>query len=174
MADTEKYDFDLTDYGTTGWNGILKGSIEDVDSHLHTRFLATLGETVAIGDALYLKSDGKYWKAKAAAAMLPCDGFALEAGNADDEIRAQRIGPMDKPASAATLTIGDKVYLDGTTAGAITQTKPTAFSQALGRAIAADEIFVWVEDVIPIHFGTADPPTPTDYPDGTIYIKYTA
>ena len=65
MSTTEKYDLDLTDYGLTGWNSILKGSIEELDEHLHTRIMATLGETVAIGEVVYLKSDGKYWLARA-------------------------------------------------------------------------------------------------------------
>lgn len=174
MSDTEKYDFDLTDYSTTGWNGILKGSIEDVDTHLHTRILATYGETIAIGDPVYLKSDGKYWKAKAAAAMIPCAGLALEAGSADDEKRIQRIGPMAAAATWGTLTVGGKLYVSSATAGFLTHTKTALFSQAVGRAFSAATIFVWIEDVLIVHYGTADGPTPTNYDDGIIYLKYTA
>lgn len=172
MSTTEKYDLDLTDYGLTGWNAILKGSIEELDEHLHTRIMATIGETVAIGEVVYLKSDGKYWLAQAGATTLPARGIVLEVGNADDEIRIQRVGPLE--VSGWSWSIGVKVYVDPTTPGALTQTQPTAFAQAVGIAIATNQIFLWFEDVNPIHYGTADPSTPTNYPDGTLYIKYTA
>lgn len=171
MSTTDKYDWDLTDYGTSGWNGIIKSLTQDLDDKLQTYILGTVGESVVADDILYLKSDGKYWKAKAAAGMVPARGIALEAGSADDEIKIRRIGPYT-PASQATLTIGGKVYVDATTAGAWTQTKPDAFAQAVGMALSATVIFVWIEDLIEIHYGTADPPTPTDYPDGTIYLKH--
>jgi len=38
----------------------------------------TVGETVAIGDVLYMKADGKWWKADAdAAASMPGSGLAM-------------------------------------------------------------------------------------------------
>jgi hypothetical protein len=167
---TEKYDLDLTDQGLAGWNTILKGSIEDIDGFLHTRILATLGETGAIGEVVYLKSDGKYWKAKAAAGMLPGRGVCLEVGNADDEIRIQRIGPC----TVATWNfVGDKgkpVYLDADTAGALTETRPKAFAQTIGRIVDTDQLFLEVQPPSPIHYGVGAPPTPTNYEDGIVYF----
>jgi len=170
MSTTEKYDLDLTDYSLTGWNQILKGSIEELDEHLHTRMMVTLGETVAEGNVLYLYTDGKYYKAQAAVGKIPARCIAIESGNADDEIRAARIGPLQ--VTGWTWTIGSKVYVDPTTAGSLTHTKPTAFSQAVGMAIATDTIFVWMEDLSELHYGTSSPPDATNYPDGTVYLQY--
>ena len=173
MSTTDKYDWDLTDYGTSGWNGIIKSFMQDIDDKLQTYMVGTIGETVAADDILYLKSDGKYWKAQAVAGKIPARGIALEAGSADQQIKIRRIGPYTA-ASQATLNAGEKVYVDPSTAGAWTQTKPTAFVQAVGLALSGTELFIWIEDLIDIHYGSADPPTPTDYPDGTVYLKHEA
>ena len=171
MTTTIKYDLDLTDYGTTGWNAILKGSIEDIDDFLHTRILATLGETVAAYEAVYLKSDGKYWLAQGAAGMIPCRGIAIEGGSADAQKRIARLGPLTN-GSWSWSTVGGRIYVSTSTPGALTQTKPTAFAQCVGLALSTTSMFVWVEDVIPIQYGTGSAPTPTGYPNGTIYVQY--
>lgn len=171
MSTSEKYDLDLTDYGTTGWNQLLKNAVEGFDLHLHTRILVTLGETVVIGQALYLKSDGKFWKGKAAAGMLPVMGIALAAGNADDQIVIQRIGPCTVATWAFTGSKGDKVFLDPSTAGALTETRPAGFAQLIGYVQDTDQLMLWVSEPSPIHFGTAPAPTPTDYTDGIVYFQ---
>ncbi|MHC4644030.1 MAG: hypothetical protein ACYTBJ_00915 [Planctomycetota bacterium] len=169
MSQTNKYDFDLTDYGTVGWNALLKGSIEDVDAFLHSRIAGSAGTGLSLGNLVYLDSNGKYSLAEAAAGKVPCAGIALEAGAKDANVRIVRLGPW--VAFSSGMTPGAKLYVSAT-AGVFTQTKPSAFSQAVGRALNATDIFVWIEDVIPIHYGTGDPPTPTGYPDGTVYFKH--
>ena len=169
MSQTNKYDMDLTDYGTVGWNALLKGSIEDVDAFLHSRIAGSCGATLAEGDLVYLDTNGKYSLAQAAAGKVPCRGIALEAGNPDDNVRIQRLGPW--VAFSSGMTPGAKLYVSAT-AGVFTQTKPSAFAQAIGEARNATDIFVWIEDLLPIHYGTGDPPTPTGYPDGTVYFKH--
>lgn len=168
MSTTDKYDMDLTDYGTTGWNAILKGDIEKLDDFLHSRILGTLGETVAAYEPVYLKSDGKYWKAQSAAGKLPCAGLAIEAGNADDQIRIIRLGPITN--GSWSWTVPDKVYISNT-AGGLTQNRPSAFAQAIGRPLTTTSLFVWVEDMIPVHYGQGSPPTPTDYEEGIVYFQ---
>lgn len=170
MATTPKYDLDLTDYGTVGWNVILQGSIEDLDDFLNTRIAGSCGATINVNDVVYLDASGKYSPAQGVAGKMPAAGIALNAGNADDDILVQRIGPA--AAFSSGMTPGEKMYVSAGTEGSFTQTKPGAFSQAIGRALSATALFVWVEDVIPIHYGTGDPPTPTGYPDGTIYFKH--
>jgi hypothetical protein len=134
--------------------------------------MATLGETVAIGDALYLKSDGKYWKAKAVASQQPARGIAIEAGNADDEIRIQRVGPIVVTGWSWTGDVGDKLFLSDSTSGALTETRPMEFAQTLGFILSATSAFLLFREPSPIHFGyTAAPSPPTGYPDGTVYIQ---
>jgi hypothetical protein len=171
MSTSEKYDLDLTDYGTTGWNQLLKNAVEGLDLHLHTRIKVTLGETVAIGDALYPKSDGKFWKAKAMAAMLPCMGVALAAGNADDSVVIQRIGPCTVGTWSFGGDPGDKVFLDPDTAGALTETRPTGFAQLIGYVVSATQLMLWVEEPSPIHYGVGAAPSPTNYTDGIVYFQ---
>lgn len=168
---TDKYDMDLTDYGTTGWNAILKGDIEKIDDFLHTRKLVTFGESVSAYQPVYLASDGKYDRAQAAAGLVPCRGIAIEAGGDGDEKRIARLGPLTNGAWSWS-TVGGRIYVSGTL-GQLTQTKPTAFAQCVGLALAATTMFVWIEDLDPIHYGTGAAPTPTGYPDGTIYVQYT-
>lgn len=168
---TEKYDLDLVELSLTGWNQVLKGSIEEIDSFLHTRIMATLGETVAIGDALYFKSDGKYWKAKAVASQQPARGIAIEAGDADDEIRIQRMGPIVVSGWAWAGDVGAKVYLDDSIDGGLTETRPLEFAQTVGFILSSTSLFLLFRETSPIHFGYTAPPTPTGYEDGIIYAQ---
>ena len=169
MSTTEKYDLDLVDYGTTGWNSILSGALEDIDEYLHTRLRYQAGETLTAYVPVYLGTDGKLWKAQAAVLKLPCVGVTMDAGNADDYVRAVRVGPMVNP--AWSWTPGSLLYVH-TTAGQLTHTKPSAFSQEIGIAQSATEILVNIKDVSPVHYGADDAPTPTDYPDGILYFQY--
>ena len=168
---TEKYDLDLVELSLTGWNQILKGSIEDIDNFMQTRILATLGETAAKGEVVYLKSDGKYWKGKAVVGQQPSRGMAIEGGNADEEIRIQRIGPITVTGWSFTGDPGDKLYVDPTTDGAITETRPFEFAQTIGYILSSDSAYLLFREPSPIHYGYAAAPTPTGYPDGTIYVQ---
>lgn len=171
MTQTAKYDLDLTDYSVTGWNGILKSGMEELDGYLHTRILATLGETVAAYESVYLKSDGKYWKSKAAATQQPTIGLAIEAGNADDEIRIQRVGPITNVGWSWSGGVGGKIYVSDATDGALVETRPLAFAQRIGFVLSATSIFLMVEEPSPIHFGYTVNPTPTGYEDGILYAQ---
>jgi hypothetical protein len=172
---TEKYDLDLVELSLTGWNQVLKGSIEDIDAFIQTRLLATLGETVAKGDVVYLKSDGKYWKAKAIASQMPARGMAIEAGNTDDEIRIQRVGPITVSGWALVGNPGDKLFVDETTSGTITETRPFEFAQTIGYILSSTSAFLLFREPSPVHYGySAAPDPPTGYPDGTIYVQLTS
>lgn len=79
----------------------------------------TLGETVAVGETLYLKSDGKYWKSNAGASTtMPCTTIATEAGAANQIITLLSTGFIRN--DAWTWTVGGILY-PSKTSGAITQ-----------------------------------------------------
>jgi hypothetical protein len=170
MSQTPKYEFDKTDWGTQGWNNILKGNVEEFDDNLHSRILITLGESVAAYQPVYLSTDGKYYAAKAVAGKVPAAAVTIESGNADQSIRAQRIGWLTL--SGGTLTPGLELYVKPS--GGITQARPREFAQKLGQAFSAGLAWINIGHLSPIHFGVTNttPATPTGYPDGTIYFEY--
>lgn len=166
---TPKYDLDTTDYGTTGWDLILQGLAEDTDNFLHTRILATLGENISAYQPVYQHTDGKYYLSKALAGKVPCKGIAIESGNTDDTIRIARMGPL---ITTETFTIGAEIYVGAD--GSLSEIRPRQFAQRIGKAYTANNLWVWVQELSPIHYGPTSPPTPTDYLDGTIYFQYDA
>jgi hypothetical protein len=102
----------------------------------------TAGENLAFGDVVYLKSDGLVWKADAdGSATYPCMGMAtatITSSNAGN-ILLHGIARND----AWAWTVGGIVYLS-TTAGALTQTQPSATDnviQVLGIATHADRMY---------------------------------
>ena len=98
----------------------------------------TYGESLVPGNIVYLKSDGKVWKADAnAAGAYPAIGIALETLGANASGKVLLFG-LFLDASFA-WTVGGTVYLS-TTAGAMTQTAPSATDeviQVLGVAVSA-------------------------------------
>lgn len=104
---------------------------------------ATVGENVARGDILYLKNDGKYWRAQAdAAGTMPGVVMAMEVITADTvgKLLLQGYYRDDDWAWA----VGGRLFVH-TTAGDPTQTAPVGvgqFVQAIGYAVSADVIYL--------------------------------
>lgn len=133
---TEKYEFDEITGNTQGWNALLANIVNLMDQHLHTRLLVTLGEAVAAYVPVHISGDGKAYKAQANRSACPAVGLLIEAGEADDEVRAQRVGPITN--SGWTWTPGKPVWLDPDTAGGLTQAwQPGPYRQMLGIAVSA-------------------------------------
>ena len=143
---TSKFDLHTIDYSVQGWDAIMTTDMEKLDDVIHTRIIATAGETIAQYDAVYLESDGKYDKALADGSQQPAYGLALESAVLDDEIRIQRIGPITN-AGWTWATIGSKVYLDPSTPGALTDVKPGADIQMVGTILSATSIFIWIDNM---------------------------
>jgi hypothetical protein len=115
--------------------------MEKLDAVIHTRLLATLGETVAAKKAVYLsRADGKYHKAQANQSRQPALGLTLESGALDDQIRVQRVGPVTD--AGWSWAAGKPVYLSPDTPGELTQTPPAVGRQFMGMASAADTIIL--------------------------------
>lgn len=102
----------------------------------------TAGENLVFGDACYVKSDGKIWKADASVIATASAVFlALATISADAAGNFLLIGFARN--DAWTWTVGGLVYLSET-AGALTQTAPTAtdtVTQILGVATHADRMY---------------------------------
>jgi hypothetical protein len=100
-----------------------------------------VGESVAFPDLLYLKSDGKWWKADAdAAATMPGLRLALASGSANATVRTLVQGRVRD--DDWNWTVGGMVYAS-TDAGALTQTIPSGAAdvvQIVGVAYHADKI----------------------------------
>jgi len=144
---TEKYDLHTIDYSVQGWDAIMATDMEKIDDMIPSRIIGTLGETVTAYQPLYLKVvDGKWYKAKADGILQPCLGLAIEGGDALDEIRIHRMGEIIN-AGWAWATIGGPIYLDPSTAGALTQTPPAENIQIVGYALSATKMLVMIEAV---------------------------
>lgn len=100
------------------------------------------GEAISAGDACYIKSDGKVWKATGAAA------------NAAAKVRG--FAPMDCPSGeaitllfnctfryGASLTPGADVFLSGATAGALADAASTGGTAPIGYCIDATRIYLY-------------------------------
>ena len=176
MSTSEKFDLDLTDYGLVGWNGILKGSIQAIDTYMQERIVGSLVTAVSKGEVVYWdSSEAKYSLSKASVGLVPAVGLAVEAASpstANFDVRILRVGYISN--SGWSLATGSLIWVAPATLGGITVTKPAAFAQRIGYATSATQIYVDIKQPEYVHYGTGDPATPTGYPDGIIYCKYTA
>lgn len=88
----------------------------------------TAGETLAFGDPVYVKSDGKAWKADAdTAGTYPVAGLATGSASAGATVTVLVMGVARK--DAWTWTVGGLVYLS--TSSGLTQTQPAATDNAI-------------------------------------------
>jgi len=102
----------------------------------------TAGEVLAQLDVVYLKSDGKWWKAKADAEATGAGllGIAMQAASADGKLQILIRGTVRNDTWA--WTVGGSLYLS-TDAGALTQTAPSGSTDIVrlaGVAYSADVI----------------------------------
>ena len=102
----------------------------------------TYGESITKGDILYFKSDGKVYKADAnGSSTYPAMALALAtASSGSNYVLLHGIYRDD---ALYNLTVGGAVYLS-TTAGAATQTQPSAANdvvQVIGIALHADRLY---------------------------------
>jgi hypothetical protein len=103
----------------------------------------TAGEALAFGDPVYVKNDGKAWKADAnGAATYPAIGLAAASVSANASVSILVHGEA-RSDSAWNWTVGGIIYLS--TSAGLTQTQPSATNdviQVLGVALSADVMYV--------------------------------
>jgi hypothetical protein len=105
---------------------------------------------LAVGDAVYIGSDGRVGKAKAdASATMPGAGFTIDAATLQDDIvRIQSKGSLD---GFTGLTPGKRQFIDPSTAGALTETVPTTaghFAQEMAIAKSSTEILIDIKQPV--------------------------
>lgn len=119
---TDKYELNEYPTGLTNWCSAMNDDMEALDTHIHSYLRGTLGEAFSAYQAGYVKSDGKFWKAQAGKGK-PALGLITAAGSASDAKNFQRVGPITN--GSWTWSPGVPVWLDPTTPGALTQTRPS-------------------------------------------------
>ena len=92
------------------------------------------GEAIAAGDACYIKSDGKIWKATGAAANAAAkvNGFAAAAAAVGEAVSLYTNCRFHYGAS---LTPGTVYYLSGTAAGGLDTAASTGGTTPIAQAI---------------------------------------
>lgn len=138
-------DKDWGGYRITNLGGV---DLQEIPTSDHTGsgiyITDTVGETVAIGDVLYMKSDGSWWKADAdASTTMPGAGLAMEAKSAGGECKILLHGFFRDDSWNWTVGGASGILYVSTTPGSPTQTAPSGTGdqvQVLGIAITADVI----------------------------------
>jgi len=139
---TARFGLHTIDYSVQGWDSILAADMEILDTVIPSRELVTLGETVtAYQPACFAAADSKWYKAKADGTLQPAHGLFLEGGDEDDDVHIFRMGLITN-AGWAWASLGAPIYLNPSTAGAMTQTPPGANRQIIGYAISATSMLV--------------------------------
>jgi hypothetical protein len=104
----------------------------------------TYGESITIGDLLYIKSDGLVWKADAnAAGLFPCNCLAL--ATASSGSNPVLLHGLYRDDTRYNFTPGAEIYLSAT-AGAETATQPATSGdaiQVIGTAVSADILYFY-------------------------------
>jgi hypothetical protein len=140
MGTTDKYDFDTTNYGTTGWNALLASALEKADVFIHTylRYKVAPGASLDQYDPVHLV-DQEWQLALANGINQPAYGIAVEGGTSGEYLRAQHAGPVTNP--AWSFSGSGEVYLGAS--GELTQVVPATNVNILGYSIASDTILIF-------------------------------
>lgn len=150
------YEYDESDYiladGTRPFTGVVDGVTPTADDNLATKGYVdsvfetqtetlTAGENVVAGEICYLKSDGKYWRAKADAEATTKGRIVM----ANATITADNTGTFITKGNYTDsgLTVGGTYFLSISIAGVKTTTTPTSgnFVRVLGWATSATNFY---------------------------------
>jgi predicted RecA/RadA family phage recombinase len=107
------------------------------------------GEDIAAGDAVYLKNDGKIWKATGAAAnaAAKCIGFAVKAASAGEAVTVARVNSgimigYHPKVGGSDVAAGTPLYLSGTVAGGLADAASTGGTAPIAIAIGDGRIML--------------------------------
>ena len=107
-------------------------------------FSFTAGASLAVGDVVYMHTDGEVAKADAdAATTMPAIGICVSSGSDGGAVDVMVQGVMHDTSAFPTFTVGNDVYV-GTDAGTVQTAAPSGSGdtvQKVGVAIHADKIY---------------------------------
>jgi len=141
MNYTEEAKYPIPDTGTINWGAILNSIFISLDAGREISLKA--GENIAKYDCVYIKSDGKIWKAKAdAASTLPAIGVCPLAIDLETTGKVRLNGWLFD--DSWSLRVGGLIYVSASTAGLWTQTEPLSGnkSQIIGIAKSSKKILI--------------------------------
>lgn len=100
------------------------------------------GEAIAAGDACYLKSDGKLWKATGAAlnAAARVKGLACKAASVGEAVTLVNDVNMEY---GSGMTPGTDFYLSATVAGGLADAATTGGVNPIAYAVSATRIHIF-------------------------------
>ena len=102
------------------------------------------GTTLAVGDVVYMHTDGEVAKADAdAVTSMPAIGICVGAGTDGNAVDVLVQGIMHDTSAFDTFTVGADIFVS-TTAGAVTATAPSGSGdtvQKVGVALHADMVY---------------------------------
>jgi hypothetical protein len=101
-------------------------------------FLA--GEDVLAGDWVYMKSDGKWWKATGAAATAPAKGKGMVALDAKANEACTVLGAGWRWNYGTGLTPGAQYFISGAVAGGLADAASTGGTTSVAFAVSATDI----------------------------------
>lgn len=146
MSFTDRFDLEEISYGVTGWNAVVTTNFQKVDEGLKARLpLLEAGETLARGEAVYLASDGKAYRARADGIRQPCIGLAVESAAAGSQVRIARSGDLTSP--AWSWAVGAALYLSRTLLGGLQAEAPADNIQYIGYALDPTTVVIEREPV---------------------------
>mgnify|MGYP003148006752 CR=1 FL=1 len=100
------------------------------------------GATLAIGDVVYIHTDGEVHKSDAdAITSMPAVGICVSSGSDGNAVDVLVQGIMHDTSAFPTFTEGADLFVSGATAGAVTTTAPSGSGdtvQKIGVALHAD------------------------------------
>jgi len=103
------------------------------------------GESFALMDLVYLKSDGEWWRTDADASTTAAGMLAIALGAGTDGVAVEVALPGSFVRDDTwNWTPGQVLYIDTATAGQITSTQPTGTDDVIrvvGYAMTADVIY---------------------------------
>lgn len=120
--------------GPVDWVAVYNDMCDKLDEGF--AMLLTAGEALAKGDPIYIKTDGKAWKADN---TTKCRGvWKSTSTNASAEGYCSFYGPMT---FGSGWTIGGDIYVDASKA--LSQTPESGDSRPVGYALSATKIFIY-------------------------------
>jgi len=129
--------YELEEMGNViGWDAICTGNTQKVSPC----YVVTAGENLTKGQAVYINSDQKAYKASNSNdSTMPCVGFVYKDATAGNDVWIQFDG---KAALFSGLTVGSKYFVG--TSGGITATRPTGSSivQCVGVAVSSTTLLL--------------------------------